>query len=295
MSEFDFIRDLKPLADPVHALNLEDDAATLPASDVICTDTLVEGVHFFGNEDPASLAHKVLAVNVSDLAAMNARATHALLNISLTMRCDTAWRASFIDGLKRACDGFGLQILGGDTTGSGGPIVLSATLLGSLEGRQVWKRADAQVGDLVCVSGTVGQGGLGLRDWGAGQHTEFAAHYRKPQPQTGLLGLTGVGGCADVSDGLIADLAHICRASNVTAVVDLDQVPLADADEDWVMQLTGGDDYQLVFTLSAKATPPQGCTVIGWVKEASREGPVILRGPDAIVAATKAKGGYSHF
>ena len=100
MSEFDFIRDLRPLTDLDPALGLADDAALVPAqAEVVCTDTLVEGLHFIGDEPAADLAFKLLAVNASDLVAMNARPTHALLNLSLPAgRCDAAWRAGFITG-----------------------------------------------------------------------------------------------------------------------------------------------------------------------------------------------------
>ena len=121
----------------------EDDAAALPAGDVICTDTLVESVHFLGRETPQDLAHKLLAVNVSDVVAMNARPTHALLNLTLPSYCDPTWRAGFIEGLGQACELFSVQVLGGDTTRSPGPLVLSATLLGMLEERQMWRRAGA--------------------------------------------------------------------------------------------------------------------------------------------------------
>ena len=141
MSEFDFIRDLRPLTDLDPALGLADDAALVPAqAEVVCTDTLVEGLHFIGDEPAADLAFKLLAVNASDLVAMNARPTHALLNLSLPGgRCDAAWRAGFITGLGEACAAFGLQLLGGDTTGSPAGLVLSATLFGDLEGRSTFR------------------------------------------------------------------------------------------------------------------------------------------------------------
>ena len=241
MSEFDFIRDLRPLTDLDPALGLADDAALVPAqADMVCTDTLVEGLHFIGDEPAADLAFKLLAVNASDLVAMNARPTHALLNLSLPgARCDATWRAGFIDGLGEACAAFGLQLLGGDTTGSPAGLVLSATLFGDLEGRDPWRRAGAEAGQRVCVSGPVGAGALGLADVQAGEtDTAFAAHYRRPTPRLDLLGLPGVTACADISDGLIADLGHICRASGVAAEVDLSAVPLADPARDAAAQLS---------------------------------------------------------
>lgn len=296
MSEFEFIHDLRSLSDPDHALNLEDDAAHVPDSDVICTDTLVESVHFLGSEPPQTLAHKLLAVNVSDIVAMNARPTHALLNLTLPVRCDGAWRAGFIEGLKQACADFHLSLLGGDTTSSPGSLVLSATLLGKLEGRKMWRRAGAQVGDRVCVGGSVGRGALGLRDMQAGaQETQPAQHFQCPIPRLDLLGSSGVNACADVSDGLIADLAHICRASAVSALLDLKMVPYADPDADWALQITGGDDYHLVFTQQPSAPLPPGCTVIGEIVGLHDKEPVIMTGPDAVVEAAKSKMGYAHF
>ena len=297
MSEFDFIDDLKGLADPDHALNFEDDAATLPPGDVICTDTLVESVHFFGTEPPGDLAHKLLAVNVSDVVAMNARPTHALLNLSLPRTCDSAWRAAFIAGLREACDAFELRLLGGDTTGSPGPLVISATVMGTLEGRTLWRRSGARVGDLICVGGTIGQGALGLLDMQNGEPDSlFSQHYRTPKPRLDLLGSTGVGGCADVSDGLVADLGHICRASGVTGHLDLMKVPYADPQADWAAQVSGGDDYQLVFTLSPNAPLPAGCTVVGEVAVKAASGAaVLLRGPDAVCTALSTSDGFKHF
>ena len=296
MSEFDFIHDLKGLADPDHALNFEDDAATLPTGDVVCTDTLVETVHFFGSEPARDLAHKLLAVNVSDVVAMNARPTHALLNLSLPKTCDSAWRADFIYGLEHACDVFGLRLLGGDTTGSPGPLVLSATVMGVLEGSTLWRRAGAKVGDLICVGGTIGRGALGLRDMLAkAPDTVFAKHYRTPMPRLDLLGSKGVGGCADVSDGLVADLGHICRASGVTGRLDLQRVPFAEPEADWAAQVRGGDDYQLVFTLSPDAPLPPGCTVVGDVVSATPGSAVLLLGPDAVCKALSKSDGFKHF
>ena len=297
MSEFDFIDDLKGLADPDHALNFEDDAATLPPGDVICTDTLVESVHFFGTEPPGDLAHKLLAVNVSDVVAMNARPTHALLNLSLPQKCDSEWRAAFIAGLEVACGAFGLRLLGGDTTGSPGPLVLSATVIGTLEGRRLWHRSGALVGDLICVGGAIGRGALGLADMQAGKpETMLAKHYRTPTPRLDLLGSEGVGGCADVSDGLVADLGHICRASGVTGHLDLTRVPYADAQADWAAQVSGGDDYQLVFTLNPNAPLPQGCTVVGEVTMQAGSGDAVsLSGPDAVCKALSTSAGFKHF
>ena len=296
MSEFDFIHDLKSLSDPNHALNLEDDAAALPAGDIICTDTLVESVHFLGRETPQDLAHKLLAVNVSDVVAMNARPTHALLNLTLPSYCDPTWRAGFIEGLGQACELFSVQVLGGDTTRSPGPLVLSATLLGMLEGRQMWRRAGARVGDLVCVGGTIGRGALGLDDMMAGKTNSTAAlHFKRPMPRLDLLGCDGVSGCADVSDGLVADLAHICRASGVSSTLDLSRIPYADPSADWALQATGGDDYELVFTLSPTASLPAGCTVVGEIVPIQGDGTVALQGPADMIEATLAQSGYEHF
>lgn len=301
MSEFDFIRDLRPLTDLDPALGLADDAALVPEqADVVCTDTLVEGLHFIGDEPAADLAFKLLAVNASDLVAMNARPTHALLNLSLpSTRCDAAWRAGFIDGLGEACATFGLQLLGGDTTGSPAGLVLSGTLFGDLERRSPWRRAGAGAGQRVCVSGPVGAGALGLADVQAGEtDTAFATHYRRPTPRMDLLGLPGVTACADISDGLIADLGHICRASGVAAEVDLPAVPLADPAGDAAAQISGGDDYCLVFTIetSSKASLPAGCQAIGTIIPAVQDQPrVRLSGEAAIAAQIEARAGYTHF
>ena len=296
MSEFGFINDLRPLADRDHALDFQDDAATMPPADVICTDTLVEAVHFFGSEPARDLAHKMLAVNVSDVVAMNARPTHALLNLSLPRRCDATWRADFVAGLTEACTHFDLRLLGGDTTSAPESLVLTATVMGALDGRTLWRRRDARVGDRICVGGAIGAGALGLRDMHSGDsNSALAQHFRRPMPRVDLLGAAGVGGCADVSDGLIADLAHICRASAVTGMLDLSRVPYADPRADWAAQVTGGDDYQLVFTLAPSAPVPSGCTVVGEVALRQPEQAVILDGPAAVIRAAHEKLGYTHF
>jgi thiamine-monophosphate kinase len=296
VSEFGFINDLRPLADRDHALDFQDDAATMPPADVICTDTLVESVHFFGSEPAGELAHKMLAVNVSDVLAMNARPTHALLNLSLPQRCDAAWRADFVAGLKAACAHFDLRLLGGDTTGAPTSLVLMATVIGALDGRALWRRSGARVGDRICVGGAIGAGALGLRDMQNGETgSTFAQHFRQPMPRMDLLDATGVGGCADVSDGLIADLIHICQASNVTGVLDLTHVPYADPSADWAAQVAGGDDYQLVFTLSPEFPLPTGCTVVGEITQRQLERSVILDGPAAVIRAAQANLGYTHF
>ena len=307
VSEFDFIRELRPLTDANPALSLEDDAALIPArAGVICTDTLVESLHFIGDEPAADLAFKLLAVNVSDLTAMNARPTHALLNLSLPGdRCNADWRSSFIDGLAQACDAFGLRLLGGDTTGSPQGLVLSATLLGDLEGRDVWRRAGAQPGQQVCVSGAVGAGALGLHDMQAGRtETDFARHYRRPNPRLDLLGLAGVTACADISDGLNADLGHICRASGVAADIDLAAVPLANpnvrTDAAKAAQITGGDDYRLVFTMDSTSPLPVDCHPIGTIipLQAPEEDDlprIHLSGAPALAAYIGSRTGFTHF
>ena len=199
-------------------------------------------------------------------------------------------------GLQRACEAFGLRLLGGDTTGSPGPLVLSATVMGRLEGRTLWRRSGARVGDLICVGGAIGAGALGLRDMqDQNTETDFAHHYRCPSPRLDMIGANGVGGCADVSDGLVADLGHICRASGVTGVLDLSRVPYADPRADWAAQVSGGDDYQLVFTLRPNAARPTGCTVVGEVRARQADTAVVLEGPAAICQALSRSGGYTHF
>ena len=268
--EFDRIaRFFAPLAKSFPgAFGLLDDAAVIapaPGTElVVTTDTIVAGVHYVGDEPPGLIAAKLLRVNLSDLAAMGATARAYTLNIALPRNVDDDWLEDFAAGLADDQNRFGIELIGGDSVGTPGPTVLTLTAFGEVPVGGALRRAGAIPGDRVFVSGTIGDGTLGLRAVrgeleGVPDATAAAltARYRKPEPRLAL-------GCrlrsiahavADVSDGLVADLGHIADASGAAAEIDVDAVPLSVAARTTVdgepealkALLTGGDDYELVF------------------------------------------------
>lgn len=264
-AEFALIaRHFRPLAGE-GALGLADDAAVLdiPAGRrlVIAADAMVEGVHFLPGDPPATVGRKLLRVNLSDLAAMGAAPLGYLMTTSFARGTPEAWIAGFVEGLAEDQRAFGIAALGGDTTATPGPTCLSLTILGTVAPGAVLTRAGARPGDDVWVSGTIGDGALGLRvlrgevAGDAGGH--LARRYRLPEPRLALgqamAGLAHAG--LDVSDGLVQDLGHLCRAGGCGAVIEAAAVPLSAAargvlDGDAALLpalLTGGDDYELLF------------------------------------------------
>ena len=276
-SEFDRIdRFLKPLAAGFEgALGLADDAGvlSLPPSQrlVVTTDAMVEGVHYLAGEPPERLARKLLRVNLSDVAAMGATPYCYTLTLALPSDIEDEWLEAFVGGLASDQETFDIRLLGGDSVSTPGPAVLSVTAFGRVDNGRMIPRSGARPGDVVLVSGTVGDGALGLqvaRDGVPGlgtSHADFlAVRYHLPDPRIrlgrDLLGMATAG--ADLSDGLIGDLGHICRASGVSAVVDADRVPLSPAaratialDAKWRrVALAGGDDYELIVTAPRDAS-----------------------------------------
>lgn len=262
--EFDLIAELfAPLATDPAALALGDDGAVVPAGEgdlVVVKDALVEGVHFLPDDPPATVAQKALRVNLSDLAAMGARATHYLLALVRPARLDDARLEAMVDGLRADQATFGVSLLGGDTVATPGPLVLSVTALGRVPPGAALTRAGAGPGEDVWVSGTLGDAALGLAvlqgGWSPPEDDAAAlAHrYRLPRPRLALgEALRGVAtACQDVSDGLVQDLGHVARRSRVAVTIEASSVPLSDAARDGpearTAALTGGDDYELVFT-----------------------------------------------
>ena len=252
------------------AFALTDDAAVLalpPGRRLVVTkDVMVAGVHFLVDDEPALVGRKLLRVNLSDLAAMGANPRAYLLGATLSLPFDEAWLAGFTEGLRQDQESFGVTLVGGDTTAHRGPIVLSLTALGEIEAGRELRRAGARPGDLVIVSGTIGDGVLGLKvlnggfpDLAASHRKALAGRYHLPEPRVALgRNLVGVAHAAiDVSDGLVADLGHVCHVSGVGAVIEAAQVPLSPAARAVVAEeadlppglLTGGDDYELLFAI----------------------------------------------
>ena len=266
MSEFDLIRRHFTRATPGAVLGVGDDAALLQVSPgmelAISTDMLVSGTHFFADIHPRLLGHKVLAVNLSDLAAMGAVPRWATLALSLP-QADDVWLRSFSLGFFALAEAHGVELVGGDTTR--GPLNLCVTIMGEVPQGQALRRDGAQAGDDIWVSGVLGEAALGLAHLqgrvvlpeGACESALSALHLPCPHVDLGLA-LRGIAHSAiDVSDGLLSDLGHILQASGVAAELRYDRLPKPsffasnDDSHDALAQacvLSGGDDYELCFT-----------------------------------------------
>ncbi len=260
-AEFTMIaRYLRPLAGR-GALGLLDDAAVVDVppgrSLVIAADALVAGVHFLPDDRPDLIACKLLRTNLSDLAAMGAQPLAYLTTVAVPQGTSDAWFADFAAGLAADQAAFGLFLLGGDTTSTSGPLSLSLTILGLVERGRLLLRSGAGPGDGLYVSGTIGDAALGLlavRGEIADTTGFLADRYRVPRPRIDLgRALVGIASAAmDISDGLVQDVAHLCRASGVGAVIEADLVPLSAAAREagrLDLCLSGGDDYELAFSV----------------------------------------------
>ena len=237
-------------------LGVGDDSALLTPPPqqqlVICADTSVAGRHFPLDTHPHAIGWKSVAVNLSDIAAMGAKPHSILLALSLP-QIDHHWLKDFSQGLYDCCDQFGVSLIGGDTTQSP-HLTITVTALGWIETGQAVTRAGAQVGDLICVSGTFGDAAFALQQMG--HPLQKRLDYPTPRCQLGqqLKGLAS--SMIDVSDGLAQDLGHILKASGVGAVLQLDQLPVSsdiaklEQEKKWQLALAGGDDYELCFTIS---------------------------------------------
>lgn len=269
-SEAAFITALRGIATTSAARGLMDDAAVLQVGGtqlVLTMDAIVEGVHFLSDDPPDSVAWKLVATNVSDLAAKGARPRGCLLTYPLT--ADEGWNASFLSGLEAACTTFAIPLLGGDTVrqpqGSARSFALVA--LGEATCDVVPTRGGARVGDLIWVSDWIGDAGLGLALLQKKAHASpfhrktLVTRYRRPEPQPtlGMALAPHVTAMMDISDGLLIDASRLAHASGMAAVIALEQVPLSpafiatcgDGVEQRVKAATSGDDYCLLFTANA--------------------------------------------
>jgi thiamine-monophosphate kinase len=326
-SEFDLIARYFTRPARRAKLGVGDDCALLTVGSgmelAISTDMLVAGTHFFPGTDPRRLGHKTLAVNLSDLAAMGAAPSSALLSIALPS-ADETWVKAFAAGFFALADLHGVELVGGDTTRAapGGALVLNVTILGEVPAGQAIRRGGARAGDDVWVSGTLGDAALGLaalkgqlrgpNQLAADDRDFCVARLETPTPRIELgLALRGIAhGMLDLSDGLAGDLAHIARASGVGARIDVDTLPLSAALRGQPRELAlrcalaGGDDYELCFTapVSARArveAAGQGAGVavtrIGGMLAASAAAPPVSYMDGAGRALDLELSGYDHF
>lgn len=267
LAEFDLIARIRARvasrADVV--LGIGDDAALLqpPAGMqlAVSMDTLNAGVHFPPGTAPADIGWKALAVNLSDLAAMGAAPAWCTLSLSLPDG-DAGFVDGFLDGFLALAAQHDVALVGGDTTR--GPLSVCVTVQGLVEPGMALRRDGARAGDEVWVSGTLGDAAGALAQWQAGQAIDTGLRMRldRPTPRLALgRALRGIASaCIDVSDGLLADLGHVCTASGVGARIDVEALPASDAlracfgrEQQRILQATGGDDYELCFTAPADA------------------------------------------
>ena len=327
MTEFDFIRDhLAPLAGP-EGLDLKDDAALMMppfGHDLVFTkDMLVEGVHFPLGMYGADVAERLLRTNLSDLAAKGAVPIGYLLSLAIPPLMDGAMMAAFAKGLRAVQDSFPpLKLYGGDTVKIAGPMVVTATLIGKVTTGQMIKRSGAAAGEDIWVSGHIGEGFMGLKHV-LSQRIDppptgeaiwrWEEAYLRPEPRLKLGGLLRkvATAAADVSDGLVADAAHIGEASGVLMTLKLPTIPFTTGTFVWangqadrvkakMALITAGDDYEIVFTALPKhrALVEHGgselgvpLTRIGYTSEG--KGAQVLDYADEVIPINKM--GYVHF
>ncbi|MEW5756673.1 MAG: thiamine-phosphate kinase [Pseudomonadota bacterium] len=248
-------------------LGVGDDAAIVTVAAgyelAIAVDTMVSGVHFFPDTDPYLIGYKLLAVNLSDMAAMGAEPNWMTLALTVP-QADEHWLEDFSKGLADLALAHGVQLIGGDTTR--GPLTLSLQIHGLVPQGTALMRKGAQPGDLIFVTGTLGDAGLGLKiaqgalTVSGAERDYLLGRLHRPTPRVELgMALRAVATSAiDVSDGLLADLGHILEASGVGAQIQLEQLPLSNAyrnaqpEVDYSAALGGGDDYELCFTAPAQ-------------------------------------------
>jgi thiamine-monophosphate kinase len=312
-AEFALIaRHFRQLAGP-GALGLGDDAALLappPGRELVLTvDAMIGGVHFLPDDPPDLVGRKLLRVNLSDLAAKGAVPLGYLMTVAAQRDTPDTWFAGFAAGLAQDQVEFAITLLGGDTTSTPGPLALSLTAIGHVAPGTMVRREGARPGDGIWVTGTIGDGALGLavaQGKLADPSGYLLGRYRLPRPRVGLA-IAGVAAAGmDISDGLVQDLGHLCRAGGLAAELDAMRLPLSQparaAGPEWLTTiLTGGDDYELLL-----AVPPGQEAALQAAAQAAGmpvtrvgrflAGPpgVMVRGPDG-KPLSLVRGGWSHF
>ena len=270
--EFELIRRFfAPLAKDPGSLGLTDDAAVLTPRQgfdlVLTKDVLAAGIHFFADDAPEAIAAKALRVNLSDLAAKGARPRGHLMGLALPSDWTAVWLERFCNGLAADQAAYDIQLFGGDTIRSGNGLQVSITAIGEVEAGRAIRRSGAKTGDLLFVTGTIGDAAAGLQarlkpdycrdhDLTEAEELHILDRYLLPRPRTRLAGAVAdfASAAMDVSDGLVADCSHMAAASQVDFIIDLDRVPLSDAlshlqvkaPDDFTRCLNGGDDYEIL-------------------------------------------------
>jgi len=310
----DFFRDATAQRDDV-VLGIGDDCALLEAPVgkqlAVSMDTLVVGRHFVTDVDPELLGHKALAVNLSDLAAMGA--TPAWVTLSVTLPdADAEWVKRFMMGFAALAKRYQLTLIGGDTTR--GPLAITVQVHGFVDPEKSLRRDAAKIGDLIYVTGQLGDAGLALMAQQGlyvkqGSLASFKQRLDRPEPRIELgRAATTHSRCAiDLSDGLGSDLGHICEESNVGALIYLDKLPMSDAvaeyvaeSGDWSLPLSAGDDYELCMTVPAQhqaafeAAMQQQEVPVTWIGMIEQGEQVRAMSPNGDVDAYVARG-YDHF
>ncbi|MBT8060865.1 MAG: thiamine-phosphate kinase [Gammaproteobacteria bacterium] len=318
MDEFALIQRLQELicgpvnsAGPDCAVGIGDDGAVLDIPRgkqlVVCTDTLSAGVHFPENTPAEAIGHKSLAVNLSDLAAMGAEPAWFFMALTLPA-VDVDWVDAFARGMGRLAARTGIRLAGGDVTS--GPLSICVTALGLVDEGGALTRSGARPGDLVAVSGATGAAAHALRELEEGRDPPEASRAAldcpEPRVELGRRLREVATACIDISDGLLADLGHVLERSAVGAELLLERLPCPASlaglppAERWPLQLGGGDDYELCFTLPEAAwerlqpgltAGPPALTVIGRITSSGR---LVVRDPDGREYRPQHPG-YEHF
>ena len=253
------------------AFNLSDDAAEIVPSNgmslVITQDAIAEGVHFFADDDPELIARKALRVNLSDLAAKGAKPKYISLALGLGKTWSESWVAKFAHGLKEDCAEFEIVLTGGDTFSTRNGFVISITAIGELPTNTYVSRSGAKPGDVIYITGHIGDSALGLlvrQNMLSGLSEKDSSYlvdrYLLPQPRLELASaiLKYASSSMDISDGLVGDLEKLCHASGVSAQIEVANIPFSEAlrrkfateSNSLKTALTGGDDYEILFTVS---------------------------------------------
>jgi thiamine-monophosphate kinase len=267
----------------------------------VTTDTMVENVHFFADADPELLGHKLLAVNLSDLASVGAKPVSVTLALTLP-KVDEIWLEAFSNGFLKLAEHYSVDLIGGDTTS--GPLTLTVQALGFVPLGQALLRSTAKPGDFIYMTGRLGDAGLGLKITkghacanSKAALTRFNAPFPQVEAGMALLGIASA--CIDISDGLAGDLGHILEESHVGACLDWEALPLSDEvlayikeTGDWMMPLTAGDDYELCFTISPEKAEQLtiDCKKIGMIETA----PGFRLQKSGLIQSLQVKG-FEHF